>query len=124
MVVYVENKKGKKLYCIVEWPANAGPVSDSLGPAARFPRPTSSLQTDLDVESKMSSNAAVARRGSPTHVTQTNHNFPAILIVHGFKGFSTQRYIATISDSLVKAGFLTMRVDLTKNPAGGFCSTL
>src|SRR3990167_3312514 len=49
------------------------------GPAARFPRPTSSLRTKLDTEFKMSSDAAGARRGSPTRVTC---NADSSLITH------------------------------------------
>src|SRR3989344_5065004 len=45
---------------------------------------------------------------------------PSVLIVHGFKGDSTQRHIAGISDFLVSLGFLTLRVDLTKNPGKSY----
>src|SRR3989344_804519 len=45
---------------------------------------------------------------------------PSVLIVHGFKGDSTQRHIAGISDSLVSLGFLTLRADLTKNPGKSY----
>ncbi|MDO8486673.1 MAG: arginine--tRNA ligase [Candidatus Curtissbacteria bacterium] len=41
------------------------------GSAARFPRPTSSLQSNLEIESQNSSDAAGARRGSPTRVTRS-----------------------------------------------------
>src|SRR3989344_31948 len=41
------------------------------GPAARFPRPTSSLRTKLDTEFKMSSDAAGARPGPPPRVTHS-----------------------------------------------------
>ena len=45
---------------------------------------------------------------------------PVVLIVHGFKGFSTERHIGAISDSLVDAGFITLRPDLTKNPGRSY----
>ena len=45
---------------------------------------------------------------------------PAVLIVHGFSGNSNERHIAAISDSLATAGFLTLRVDLTKNPGKSY----
>ena len=53
-------------------------VGKFAGPAARFPRPTSSLRTNLDIKSKISSDAAGARRGSPTRVT---HNGGYFLVV-------------------------------------------
>lgn len=46
--------------------------------------------------------------------------FPAVLIIHGFKGFSTQRHLQAISDALVSAGFITIRPDLTKNPGKSY----
>src|SRR3989344_259990 len=49
------------------------------GPAARFPRPTSSLRTKLDTEFKMSSDAAGARPGPPPRVTC---NADSSLITH------------------------------------------
>ena len=45
---------------------------------------------------------------------------PSVLVVHGFKGDSTQRHIAGISDSLASLGFLTIRVDLSKNPGKSY----
>ena len=45
---------------------------------------------------------------------------PSVLIVHGFCGNSNERHIAAISDSLVTVGFLTLRVDLTKNPGKSY----
>ena len=45
---------------------------------------------------------------------------PSVLIVHGLKGDSAQRHIAGISNSLVSLGFLTIRVDLTKNPGKSY----
>jgi len=47
-------------------------------------------------------------------------SFPAVLIIHGFKGFSSQRHIQGISDSLVDKGFLTLRPDLTRNPGRSY----
>lgn len=47
-------------------------------------------------------------------------NLPAVLIVHGFKGYSTQEHITAISDALVSAGFITIRPDLTKNPGRSY----
>ncbi|OGD88323.1 hypothetical protein A3G14_03730 [Candidatus Curtissbacteria bacterium RIFCSPLOWO2_12_FULL_38_9] len=47
-------------------------------------------------------------------------SFPAVLIIHGFKGFSSQRHIQGISDSLVDKGFLTLRPDLTKDPGRSY----
>ena len=45
---------------------------------------------------------------------------PAVLVVHGFKGDSAQRHIAQVSESLVSLGFLTIRIDLTKNPGKSY----
>ena len=45
---------------------------------------------------------------------------PSVLIVHGFSGNSSERHIAAISDSLAAEGFLTLRVDLTKNPGKSY----
>src|SRR3989344_6652872 len=45
---------------------------------------------------------------------------PSVLIVHGFCGNSNERHIAAISDSLKAEGFLTLRVDLTKNPGKSY----
>ncbi|OGD84489.1 hypothetical protein A2696_01370 [Candidatus Curtissbacteria bacterium RIFCSPHIGHO2_01_FULL_41_13] len=50
-------------------------VGKFAGPAARFPRPTSLLRTNLDIKSKISSDAAGARRGSPTRVTRNGGYF-------------------------------------------------
>ncbi len=44
----------------------------------------------------------------------------AVLIVHGFKGSSAQRHIEGISNTLVDAGFLTIRPDLTRNPGRSY----
>lgn len=46
--------------------------------------------------------------------------FPAVLILHGFKGWSAQRHLQSISDALVDSGFLTVRPDLTKNPGRSY----
>lgn len=46
--------------------------------------------------------------------------WPAVLLVHGFKGYSTQRHLQGISDALVDKGFLTVRADLTKNPGRSY----
>lgn len=45
---------------------------------------------------------------------------PAVMVVHGFKGDSSQRHIAQISEVLVSLGFLTIRVDFTKNPGKSY----
>ena len=45
---------------------------------------------------------------------------PAVLIVHGFKGWSAQRHISAISNALVARGFLTVRADLTGNPGKSY----
>ena len=45
---------------------------------------------------------------------------PAVLVVHGFKGNSSERHIRAISDALINAGFLTCRPDLTKNPGRSY----
>ena len=71
MVVYVKNRAGKRLCCVVDGPD------------------------------------AATRE-------------PAVLIIHGFKGFLTQRHIEAISDALVNAGFVTVRPDLTKNPGRSY----
>jgi len=47
-------------------------------------------------------------------------NRPAVFIVHGFKGDSSQRHIRAISESLLSAGFITVRPDLTKNPGKSY----
>jgi len=47
-----------------------GPVIGT-GPAARFPRPTSSLEANFETGANLSSAAAGARRGSPTRVTRS-----------------------------------------------------
>ncbi|GEM_PF-749557 len=47
-------------------------------------------------------------------------SFPAILVVHGFKGDSTQRHITKIAGSLNRAGFAVLRPDLTKNPGNSY----
>lgn len=45
---------------------------------------------------------------------------PAVLVVHGFKGYSTQRHIKAISKSLNGVGIVTLRPDLTKNPGDSY----
>ena len=45
---------------------------------------------------------------------------PAVLVVHGFKGDSTQRHIQGISRTLNQKWVLTLRVDLTKNPGKSY----
>lgn len=45
---------------------------------------------------------------------------PAVLVVHGFRGDSTQRHIQGISQVLNQKGILTLRVDLTKNPGRSY----
>lgn len=45
---------------------------ESVDPVGRYPQPTSSLQSNPDIKSKKSSDAAVARWGSPTPVTHGN----------------------------------------------------
>jgi len=62
----------------------AGPVSGT-GPAARFPRPTSSLHTKLEIKSNNSSDAADARRGSPTRVTHSENYFLVVSRLVGAK---------------------------------------
>lgn len=47
-----------------------GPVATVAGPAACFPRPTSSLHMNLETKLNTFSDAAGARRGSPTRVTR------------------------------------------------------
>lgn len=46
--------------------------------------------------------------------------FASVLIIHGFKGFSSQRHLQGVSDSLVKQGFLTLRPDLTCDPGRSY----
>lgn len=46
--------------------------------------------------------------------------FPAILLVHGFKGSSSQRHLQGISESLVEKGFLVVRPDLTNDPGRSY----
>lgn len=55
---------------------------DFAGPAARFPRPTSSLQSNLEIKSRKSSDAAGARRWSPTRVTR-NADLPMVYVLMG-----------------------------------------
>lgn len=46
--------------------------------------------------------------------------YPAIVLVHGFKGSSSQRHLQGISDSLVERGFLVVRPDLTHDPGRSY----
>src|SRR3989344_5315555 len=46
--------------------------------------------------------------------------FGAVLIIHGFTGFSSERHLNEISRDLVDKGFLTLRPDLTKNPGRSY----
>lgn len=52
---------------------SAGPASraGASGPVRRFPRPTSSLRSNLEIKTPKSSDAAGARRGSPAPVTRS-----------------------------------------------------
>lgn len=47
---------------------------------------------------------------------EAQKSFPAILVVHGFKGWSAQRHIQKIAEDLTSKGYITIRPDLTKNP--------
>lgn len=58
---------GKRLRAFLVWLG----YQAASGPAARHPRPTSSLQSNLEIEMNKSSDAVGARRGSPTRVTQS-----------------------------------------------------
>lgn len=40
----------------------------------------------------------------------------AVVVVHGFKGYSGQKHITKIAKSLCEEGFVTLRPDLTCNP--------
>ncbi len=57
----------------------AGSVN-KMGPAARFPRPTSSLQSKLEIKLDNSSAAAGARRGPPTRVTHSTTTTREVMI--------------------------------------------
>jgi len=46
--------------------------------------------------------------------------WPAVLVIHGFKGSTQQRHTIGVSDALVDAGFFTIRVDLTHNPGRSY----
>lgn len=50
----------------------------------------------------------------------SSKKLPAVLVVHGFRGDSTQRHIQGISQALNQKGILTLRVDLTKNPGKSY----
>lgn len=51
---------------------------------------------------------------------KSKKDLAGVLLVHGFKGFAKERHLQTISDSLVGAGFLTLRPDLTRNPGKSY----
>ena len=93
MFDYIRNRDGKRIFAVIDYPSGKGTFS--FGVEGPF----------------------------------TNHRFsgtggqvrwPAVLIVHGFKGSSAQRHIQGVSDVLVDAGFLTIRPDLTKNPGRSY----
>lgn len=118
MVVYVANRAGKKLYCIVDGLDRAGSIAQGTrGPVASFP-PIGARSYEVPnfgIKDQVKLRAA----GNPS-AGATPRKLQAVLIIHGFKGFSTQRHIAAISDSLVSAGFVTIRPDLTKNPGKSY----
>ena len=64
---------GRKLSTLMRGvPDFVGSPEDAVGPTALYPRPTSSLHSNLDIKISKSLDAAGARRGAPTRVTQPN----------------------------------------------------
>jgi len=51
---------------------------------------------------------------------ESRKTFPAILVVHGFKGDSSERHIEKIAGDLSVNGFITIRPDLTENPGNSY----
>lgn len=46
--------------------------------------------------------------------------YSAVLLLHGFTGYSAERHLVAISDALVEKGMLTVRPDLTKDPGKSY----
>ncbi len=88
MFDYFANRRGKKLFAIID-----------------YPRTESRLRGE-HWKSK-------AQLGG-------GFEFPAVLVVHGFKGSSPQRHIKALSDALVERGFMTIVPDLTKDPGRSY----
>lgn len=87
MFDYIDNRRGKKIFAVIDHP------------------PQTYLRGGY--------------RQSKAHFGG-GVKFPAILIIHGFKGWSAQRHLQGISDALVKRGFLTIGPDLTHDPGRSY----
>lgn len=100
MELNILNRKGQKLFCIIDVPK----VNHHAKVKAR----------------PLLGMSHMIRPGLSKVEESAGRKFPTVLVVHGFKGFSTQTHIAAISAGLVSAGFLTIRPDLTKNPGRSY----
>lgn len=53
-------------------------------------------------------------------VPDGSYKLAAVIVVHGFKGFRSQRHIKGISRALAKKGIVAIRPDLTRNPGDSY----
>lgn len=106
MEISVKSRRGTNVFCWVEFPEFSGPVSFFPPASAR-----SSVNSGKKVKS-----ASLRAVGNPSKTATRKEKFPAVLVIHGFKGWSSQRHIQKIAEDLTAGGFVTIRPDLTKNP--------